>query len=404
MRKRITAVLIASFVMLALGACSGSGSGKNQPEGLYMIDYFCHEDGEYAKDLNETTWDYGYPTTEVEKLYAWKETIWCDISADGTGFMHREQLDEGDITVDAKAGTVEYNGITYDDFKYDPGNDVFWFGNKGDDFFYHLRSCTQEEIDDVFAGRGGSVAMDKAEVGDLVCIGSYDTFPYNEETEPLFWRVLDKQDGKLLILCDKLIDSYAFNTDPTQQIDDSVTWENSSVREFLNNDFLDKMFTDEEKALIQTAHVENKQANDKLLEQWGSWEDRDGKPYSWQTKQERGDDPDTEDKVFLLSYQEILKYFGEPTEDYDGDGGYPFDAMKANPKWKALVTQTVDYNAIGYYDHENYCGAWMTRTLSSSNGTMITYITSEGEVFNNYTFDPMFIRPAMWVSIDNQTK
>ncbi len=263
-----------------------------------------------------------------------------------------------------------------------------------------MRKCTQEELDAVFAGKGGSTAIDKAEIGDLVCLGNYETYPYNEETEPLYWRVIDKKDGKLLILCDKLIDSFSFNYNPDLVDLDQVTWENCSLCEFLNNEFLDMMFTEEEKALVQTTVNENKAANEELLEQWGSFEDQDGIPYLEQTYQFREDDPDTEDKVFLLSYQEVLKYFGEPTEEYDGNGGYPYTAMKANPRWKAMVTKAVDENKIGYYKFDTRCGAWMTRTLSTAlneDGPLVTYITSEGEVFNYYSYAPMFIRPAMWI-------
>ena len=411
--KRKLVIITIFVLMVALVGCGksgGSGGGGNAqdeaklPEGLYMLAYYCNENGEYVAGSNETT-DYdGYPTTELEQLYNEKVTFWCDIAADGTGKLEEGNFqttaeisfdpEEGYIWLDSSGNSIFYN------YHYDAEKDAFWYGDG--DYCYYMRSCTQDEIDDVYAGRGGSVAISKAEVGDLVCLGNYDTWPYNEETEPLFWRVIDKQDGKLLILCDKLIDSFCYNTNPDMTDLDKVTWENCSVRKFLNNDFLEQMFTEEERALIQTTHLENKQANDKLLEQWGSWEDRDGIPYSEQTEQTRGDDPDTDDKVFLLSYQEVLKYFGEPTEEYTGDGGYPFTEMQANSNWKALITKTVQYNAIGYFDIDTCYGAWMTRTLSGARnepGALVTYITSEGQVFNYYTYTPMFIRPAMWIAV-----
>ena len=45
----------------------------------------------------------------------------------------------------------------------------------------------------------------------------------------------------------------------------------------------------------------------------------------------------------------------------------------------------------------------MTRTLSTARneeGPLVTYISSEGQVFNYYTYAPMFIRPAMWISAE----
>ena len=66
------------------------------------------------------------------------------------------------------------------------------------------------------------------------------------------------------------------------------------------------------------------------------------------------------------------------------------------------MTKTVDENRIGFYDLQSRYGAWMTRTLSTAlneNGPLVTYITSEGQVFNYYTYSPMFIRPAMWIAV-----
>ena len=365
-----------------------------------MLEYFCDENGEYVAELNEVP-DYdGYPSTELERMYIDKETYWVDIKEDGTGEYHDIFDSIEELRLDPEKKEIWYGSIFYE-YRYDPKNDVFWYGDG--DFWYRMRSCTKEELDLVFEGKGGSVAIDKAEIGDLVCLGTYDTYPFNEETEPIYWRVLDKKDGKLLILCDRLIDSFSYNYDPELAEVENVTWENCSLRQFLNNEFLETMFTEDERKLVQTVTLENKAANEELLEQWGDWEDQDGIPYSEQTYQVREDDPDTEDKVFLLSYQEVLKYFGKPTEEYAGDGGYPFTQMEANSKWKALVTKTVDYNMIGYYEYDTRYGAWMTRTLSTAlneNGPLVTYITSEGQVFNFYTYAAMFIRPAMWISAE----
>ncbi|MBR4462904.1 MAG: hypothetical protein IKS51_10025 [Erysipelotrichaceae bacterium] len=407
MKRRLLSFLLIGMLMLGLSACGGSGdsgasaSKQKQPVGLYMLEYFCDANGEYVPEFNEEP-DYdGYPTTELERLYIDKKTYWCEISEDGTGKYHTpfQGDEEMDLVLNFKENQFEYDDYMSYDFRYDPENDAFWYG--ADDFWYRMRRCTREELDDVFAGKGGSVAIGKAEIGDLVCLGNYDTYPYNEETEPLYWRVISKQDGKLLILCDKLIDSFSFNYNPELKDLDKVTWENCSLREFLNNEFLEMMFTEEERALVQTTVNENKAANEELLEQWGDWEDRDGIHYSEQTYQFKEDDSDTEDKVFLLSYQEILKYFGKPTETYQGNGDYPFTEMEANSKWKAMVTKTVDENAIGYFESDTRYGAWMTRTLSTAlneDGPLVTYITSEGQVFNYYTYAPMFIRPAMWIS------
>lgn len=123
--------------------------------------------------------------------------------------------------------------------------------------------------------------------------------------------------------------------------------------------------------------------------------------YSNLAVQDLPDDPDTDDKVFLLSFQEVEKYLGEATDSYTGESGYPFDAMPTSSKWIAYVTEAVDYNmnGIGYYDYDTRSGAWITRTLCTDHQDekMVAYITSDGEIFQYYTHVPMFIRPAMWI-------
>ena len=298
-KNKIILLAAAVLVIAVLTACGGSGGGKKQPEGLYMLEYYCDENGDYVAELNETTEYSGYPTTELQMMYDRNETYWVDIKADGTGTYHSQFGEDEDLKLDTEEGLLWYGDI-FHEYKYDAADDVLLFGDG--DLWYRMKPCTQEDIDSVYAGRGGSVAIKDAEVGDLVCLGSYETNPYNETTEPIFWRVIDKQDGKLLILSDKLLDSFSFNYDPELQDSDAdkVTWENSSIRQFLNNEFLEMQFTDEERALVQTTTNENKAANEELLKQWGSFKDRDGKPYSEQTLQNKKDDPDTEDKVFLL--------------------------------------------------------------------------------------------------------
>ena len=71
--------------------------------------------------------------------------------------------------------------------------------------------------------------------------------------------------------------------------------------------------------------------------------------------------------------------------------------MKVNHDWIAYVTDAVQ---VGYYDNATRAGAWITRTLCNSHSAedMVVYISSTGQVFNYFTYVPMFIRPAMWVS------
>jgi hypothetical protein len=71
-------------------------------------------------------------------------------------------------------------------------------------------------------------------VGEIIQLGGSD------------WRVLDIQDGKALILSDKILTTRQYHSN--RNID--VTWENSDIRAWLNGDFYSETFMAEEKSRI----------------------------------------------------------------------------------------------------------------------------------------------------------
>ncbi len=122
-----------------------------------------------------------------------------------------------------------------------------------------------------------------AEVGDYVFFGAYEQD--NNTTngkEDIEWLVLDKKDGKALVISKYALDCQQYNTSYTD-----VTWETCSLRKWLNGTFINAAFTDAEKSLIPTVTV----SADKNPE------------YSTNLGNA------TQDKVFLLSITEVNKYF-----------------------------------------------------------------------------------------------
>lgn len=83
----------------------------------------------------------------------------------------------------------------------------------------------------------------KTEVGDIVTFGSYDQDGnYENGAEPIEWIVLDT-DGETTVLLSR----YGLETLPWNKVQTAVTWENCSLREWLNGEFFDMAFTDWEK-------------------------------------------------------------------------------------------------------------------------------------------------------------
>lgn len=427
--KKAASWVLALLMVFAMTACGANTdppqepSGQEQtapaaqsaqphPTGLFMLKYLGNEAGEYVPESNEYLDYMNQPVTLLGMMWKDNTTIWCQIGEDGVGTYNAGGQDP--VTMDFHTdepgmllfgGARQINSSTGENeatealvpYHYNEETGEFWFEEQPG-YWSVMKPCSQEGLDLVFAGKGGSVPLAEAEIGDLVCMGVYQQTRNSDVNEPIYWRVMEKEGDNVLLLADKLLDSFSYNYNPDREVLTDVTWENCSLREFLNlpEGFL-SMFTPEEIARMQTTHLENKAANDELMAQWGSFEDQGEKTYSDLATQDRPDDPDTDDKIFLLSYQEVLRYFGEPTEEADGEEEYPFSVMKVNPDWMAYVTDAV---TTGYYEAQSGGGAWMTRTLcnSHSDEDMVVYISGTGQVFDYFTYVPLFIRPAVWVN------
>lgn len=125
-------------------------------------------------------------------------------------------------------------------------------------------------------------------IGSYVFFGAYEQDNNNDNgKEDIEWRVLDVKDGKVLLISRYGLDKKPYNTKFTE-----VTWETCTLRKWLNNDFMNDAFSDEERSMIQTVTV------------------------SADKNPEYNTDPGnaTEDQVFLLSIEEAHQYFDSDSE------------------------------------------------------------------------------------------
>ena len=119
--------------------------------------------------------------------------------------------------------------------------------------------------------------LDNYAVGKKVVFGEY-------KNSPLSWLIIDSQDEKRLLLCMKSIGRKPFDSN------EITTWGTSAMRSWLNSDFLKSAFTDKQQEIILLSHLDNSQTKTDMKGIYSLVE------------------PDTDDKVFLLSYQEALNY------------------------------------------------------------------------------------------------
>ena len=80
-------------------------------------------------------------------------------------------------------------------------------------------------------------------IGDKVTLGNY-------ENDPIEWRILDKKDGRLLLMSDKAVDGIQYNI-----TEEETWWEKSSLRRWLNGNFIFKAFDECEHQMVEMTHV-----------------------------------------------------------------------------------------------------------------------------------------------------
>ncbi len=140
--------------------------------------------------------------------------------------------------------------------------------------------------------------LSSLEAGDIVTFGRYEQ---DNDTgngpEPIDWIVLDIKDGDALLLSMYVIDVRTYHHSIKY-----VTWEECSLRSWLNNDFCHSAFSDAEQADIVETTLDNPE-----------------NPH-FHTNGCR----ETEDRIFLLSIEEADRYF-----PYDADRATSYTAYAA---------------------------------------------------------------------------
>lgn len=211
-------------------------------------------------------------------------------------------------------------------------------------------------------------------VGDVITFGKYEQDNnLSNGSEEIEWIVLDKKDGKLLLLSKWALDNKSVCDGPY----DSAIWETSKIRLWLNNDFYNAAFSTEEQDNIFTSQITNE----------------DGGPF-YQSSSE-GDieyyvdgGNDTEDKVFLLSQDEIETYIS--AEDRIC---FATDYAIANGAWTVQKDGIPELVAI--FDKDSTL--WWTRSIGTGDSGAI-YVTYDGTVESSMSGSAsLSVRPAIWV-------
>ena len=225
---------------------------------------------------------------------------------------------------------------------------------------------TEDTASDAATAVSDMDAISGSAIGETVIFGSYeqDNDPDNGP-EPIEWTVLDHQDGRTLLLSRYALDGMWYNA---ESID--TTWENCSLRRWLNTDFYNAAFDDTEKDQIVQVTNENPDGT-------AFWEE-----IGREVSSSVGGN-DTQDNVFLLSLYEAQEYLGL-SEDGSSD---------------CICTATAYANSQGTYSAGGKCWWW----LRSPGGDQCraALINDYGKALSEFVYhedkQALAVRPAIWV-------
>ena len=185
------------------------------------------------------------------------------------------------------------------------------------------------------------------EIGEYISLGGYE------------WLVLDVEGKKALVLSKDILTIRAYDS-----AESNTTWEESDMREFLNGSFYENSFLDKEKAKI----AETRNVNSP-----NPWYNTPG-------------GIDTVDKIFLLSVDEVVKYFG--------DSGALADRLEE----AALIYDEFDEARVAFDRGTEESRFWWLRTPGRGRRTM--YVGDSGFIAvigTHINTDRGGVRPALWV-------
>lgn len=199
-------------------------------------------------------------------------------------------------------------------------------------------------------------------------LGSPSTYRYFKY-QPIKWRVLDVSGDEALLLADQVLDCRKYH-----ERYENVTWETSTLRTFLNDEFYQTVFSKDEQNAIVDSALEN--ANNTFYRTNGG--------------------NDTMDKVFILSSAELTRSTGE---EY-GFANY-YDCYD-----EARLAQSSTYaKAMGLFlgevndergDFRGYCDWWVRMPGQGPRNTVICWYVGYVEYEGQYAeYDKAGVRPAL---------
>lgn len=202
-----------------------------------------------------------------------------------------------------------------------------------------------------------------SDVGDIISLGTLQQSRLNSlGSDAVDWQVLKRVDSRVLVVSKKVLDCREYGGE---------TWKDSSLRSYLNGEFFNTVFTSSEQAMIPTVTVKN--PDNATYGTYGGG--------------------DTEDKIFLLSLDEVEMYIaiGNSTSDYEARRAE--GTAWALEKYDGLIPPNT------YYTKYREIGWWLRDPADES---CHLFVSPLGDLYHEgikMSFNQGGVRPAMWIEL-----
>lgn len=328
--KKLLALLMVIVMCLSVCAC-GESEKTNKADDKNSAS---QKDDKLETELTSQTW-YDISCVDKENELAGR----VDFKKDGTGHF-KNYTEVLDFTWEIKGEKVlmDMDGIDVE-YTLSNNNDRYELTDIAGERLFVKESDAKTTIAD-------------ATIGSEVELGLYEQDNIEEDgKEPIRWYVADNKniEGYVVLVSVYGLDYQQYHNEKTD-----VTWETCSLRTWLNDDFYNSAFSEEEKSVVSAVKLEN--------------------PENSYYRIPGGND--TTDKVYLLNEYDATNYL----------------AITAKHHGQALATEYTQ--ALGAEEIESY---WLRSPGDKQSTAAVAYGESNfGETYSEVT-NMRMVRPVILV-------
>jgi hypothetical protein len=190
-------------------------------------------------------------------------------------------------------------------------------------------------------------------IGSIHKFGGYD------------WRVLAVQGRQALVISEKILESRPYHAQCG-----NITWANCSLRQYLNGEFLNRFSASDKSKIVPTS----------ITTLNNPWYGTSG-------------GASVTDNIFLLSLEEVCRYFGDSRSNL---------AKKGSAGSDYFIDDKNSQNRIAKFVQNDEANWWWLRS-PGRDGYSAAFVYDDGYVFVNgdfVTYD-IGVRPAFWLNLES---